>query len=99
MKLKLHTPPPPIKIVRLTFRKTGYGYEYIMLQHEDIPVVIKEISTIIENELIHSPFEKGAKIGIDIRAYEGSKAGTSKSISFNHKITPKELKELILKNI
>lgn len=97
--MKLHTPPKPIDIIRLTFRKQNFDYEYIMLDDTTIEEVETFLKSVIKKKLRIDPFYTGKRIGIDIRRYTGAKAGKSISISFKDNITPKELKSIILKEL
>lgn len=97
--MKLHQPPKPIDIIRITFRKQNHDYEYIMLDGTTIEDVEVFIKTTIQKKLKIDPFYTGKRIGVDIRRYTGAKAGKSISVSFKDGITPKELKEIILKEL
>lgn len=97
--MKLHTPPPPIDIVRISFRKKGYNYEYIMLEETTIEEVERFIKDTIQERVKIDPFYTGDRIGVDIRRYKGAKAGKSVSVSFKDVITPSELKSIILQEL
>lgn len=97
--MKLHTPPEPIEVIRMTFRKQKHKYEYIMVQEATLEEVEKFLKKTIASKIKIDPFYTGNRVGIDIRHYVGGKAGKSKSISFKDSITPKELKEIILKEL
>ena len=97
--MKIYEPRPPIEIVRITIRKKGCNYEYIMLEETTPPQVMEFCKSVINREIEIDPFYTGDRIGIDIREYKGSKAGVSESISFKDSITPVELKEVILKSL
>nr|WP_317632310.1 hypothetical protein [uncultured Flavobacterium sp.] len=93
--MKLYTTPPPKKLTRLTFRKQGYNYEYLLLKYEPLEEVKKKLEKLITDNIKIDPFATSKRIGIDIREYEGKKAGQSISLSFKSEVTPKELQELI----
>lgn len=95
--MKIHIPREPLEVIRLTFRKKEYDYEYIILEDTSIPEVKEFLKSVINKEVKIDPFYTGDRIGIDIREYRGSKAGVSESVSFKDSITPIELKEVILK--
>ena len=97
--MKLHTPHPPIETVRLSFRKKGYDYEYIMLDETTIEEVERFVKDTILKRVKIDPFYTGGRIGVDIRRYKGAKAGKSISVSLKDVITPSELKSIILQEV
>lgn len=97
--MRLHIPPPPIQTIRLTFRKQGYNYEYLMLEFEEVEKVKKSLEEIIVKKVNLNPFSLDKRVAIDIREYKGAKAGKSSSISFKADLSPIELKEVVLNSI
>lgn len=97
--MRLYNPPPPIQTIRLTFRKQGYSYEYLMLEFEEVEKVKKFLEDTIVKNVNLNPFSLDKRVAIDIREYKGAKAGKSTSISFKTCITPLELKEIVLNSI
>lgn len=97
--MKLYKQPEPIEIVRLTFRKIGQQYEYLILEKEDLENVSKTLKHIILKNIRIDPFYSGKKVAIDIRQYKGKKAGKSISVSFKSEVSISELREIVLNNL
>lgn len=97
--MKLYVPAPPVKTVRLTFRKLGNKLEYLIIEYKPLDEVRDSLSAIINSKVSINPSYRGNKVAIDIREYEGKKAGKSISISFKADLSPIELKEVVLNSI
>lgn len=97
--MRLYNPPPPIETIRLTFRKQGYNYEYLMLEFEEVEKVKRFLEETIVKNVTLNPFTLDKRVAIDIREYKGAKAGKSTSLSFKADLSPIELKEVILNSI
>lgn len=97
--MNLYVPAPPVKTVRLTFRKLGNKLEYLIIEYKPLDEVRDCLSAIINSKVSINPSYRGNKAAIDIREYEGKKAGKSISISIKSEISSKELRQIVLDSI
>lgn len=93
--MRLHIPKQATNVTRLTFRKQGFPYCYIIVDESNLSKVESELKQLIQDNISIDPFYKGHRISVDIREYNGSKVGKSKSISIGHSMTPEEFKNII----
>lgn len=93
--MRLHIPREAVKVTRLTFRKQGFPYCYIIVDEYNLSKVESELKQLIRDNISIDPFYKGHKLSVDIREYDGSKVGKSKSVSIGHEMTPADFKNII----
>lgn len=95
--MKIHTPPPPLELVRVTVRKTGHKTESLTLEDTTPAQFLAWAKLLIETQQI-SPFEGGYKTAIEAREYAEKQNGKTTSISF-HGLDPEKVKALIIEKL
>jgi len=94
--MKIYTPPPPIKVLRVSIRKQGYKTEHLTFEHVSPEEARDTLQFLIQDQQL-SIFERGKVTAVDIREYDGKQNGRTISFSFRG-LNPDEVKELFLAN-